>query len=103
MPTQTYQVSAAAISRVIMPVMVPSGSERPGERNALALASRERARPLVRMRLDPETRQELERHATPLVPAGAVERIGHVAPNREMPEQRVVLEHVSAATALRSH
>ena len=36
MPTQTYQVSAAAISRVIIPVMVPSGSDRPGERTSSA-------------------------------------------------------------------
>ena len=33
---QTYQVIAAAISRVIMPSMVPSGSERAGERTSSA-------------------------------------------------------------------
>ncbi len=31
-----YQVMAAAISRVIMPLMVPSGRARPGERTSSA-------------------------------------------------------------------
>ena len=36
MPQTMYQVSAAAISRVIIPVIVPSGSARPGERTSSA-------------------------------------------------------------------
>ena len=35
-PTQTYQVIVAAMSSVIMPAIVPSGSERAGERTSSA-------------------------------------------------------------------
>ena len=35
-PVQTYQVITAAITRVSMPVMVPSGIARPGERTSSA-------------------------------------------------------------------
>ncbi len=35
-PVQIHQVSVAAISSVIMPAMVPNGSEREGERTSSA-------------------------------------------------------------------
>ena len=71
--------------------------ERAGERHALALAARQRARPRLGAVGEPEA---LEQRQRPLAPVPPRQAVADVLPRAQVREQRVVLEHEAAAPLL---
>ena len=74
--------------------------QRAGDRDALALAPRQRARALVGQMRDAEAVEQLERAPAALAAVDAAQRVGDVLPRPQVAEQRVLLEHVAAAPPL---
>ena len=71
--------------------------QRPRDRDPLALPAGE----LAGLRVGPVAEPEpLEQSVRPFPTLATVDAVGHVAPRAQVPEQRVVLEHVAAAPLL---
>jgi hypothetical protein len=79
------------------------GRHRPGERHALALAPRQLVRVAVRLVLETDQLERPQGDRVALVPRPSRQTEGHVGPDREVREQRVVLEDHPNPPPLGSH